>query len=174
MKNLYFIRHGLSEMNKQGVWSGTSETPLSAEGRKQAKQAGKQAKNLHIDYIVCSPLSRALDTAKIIAQEIGYPEDNIHINDLFIERHWGELEGQAWNPDLDLDGFSDVETRDSIVERARLAIEFLKTLDAHNILVVSHGSFGRAMRHHLINHPYTNRRGPNEPIIPNAEIVKWL
>jgi uncharacterized phosphatase len=174
MKQLYFIRHGLSEMNKQGVWSGTSETPLSPEGRRQARRAGKQAKTLNIDYIVCSSLSRAVDTAKIIAREIGYPEDKIHINNLFIERHWGPLEGQPWSPDLNLDGFSDIESRDSIIERARLAIEFLKTLDAHNILVVSHGSFGRAMRHHLTEHPYSNQRGPNEPIIPNAEIVKWI
>ena len=161
-------------MNKQGLWSGTTETPLSPEGRRQAKAAGRQAKDLNIDYIVCSPLSRAHDTAKIVAAEIGYPLDKIHVNDLFIERHWGSLEGQPWSPDLDLDGFSDIESKDTIIERARLALEFLKTVEAQNILVVSHGSFGRAMRHHLIDHPYTNKRLPDEAGIPNAEIVQWL
>jgi uncharacterized phosphatase len=174
MKKLYFIRHGLSEMNIEGRWSGTSETPLSAEGRKQARSAGRQAKGLAIDYIVCSPLSRALETAKIIAGEIGYPVEKIHTNSLFIERHWGELEGKKWNPDLDLDGVVDIETRDTILERAKLAIEFLETLDAHNILVVSHGSFGRAMRHHLTDHTYENQRSESDKGIPNAQIIQWI
>lgn len=174
MKKLYFIRHGLSQMNIEGRWSGTSETPLSAEGRKQAKVAGQHAKGLAIDYIVCSPLSRALETAKIIAEEIGYPIDKIHTNSLFIERHWGELEGEKWDPDLNLDGIVDIETKDNVIKRARLAIDFLNTLDAHNILVVSHGSFGRAMRHHLTDHIYENQRSKNDKGIPNAEIIQWI
>ena len=174
MKKLYFIRHGLSEMNIEGRWSGTSETPLTTEGKKQAKTAGRQAKGLDIDYIVCSPLSRALETAQIIAKEIGYPIEKIHTNNLFIERHWGELEGKKWDPDLNLDGIVDIETRDTILERARQAIEFLKTLKAHNILVVSHGSFGRAMRHHLTEEQYENQRSSESARIPNAEIVQWI
>lgn len=34
MKHLYFMRHGLSVMNKQGVFSGSNDTPLDAEGIK--------------------------------------------------------------------------------------------------------------------------------------------
>jgi uncharacterized phosphatase len=174
MKKLYFIRHGLSQGNIDGVWSGTSETPLSPEGKRQAKKAGKRAKTLNIDYIVSSPLSRALDTAGIVAAEIGYPVKDIHINELFIERHWGELEGQTWKPDLDLDGIADIETKDTILERARLAIEFLKTIDAENILVVSHGSFGRALRQHLTGQVYHNQRPPKEALLPNARVIRWI
>ncbi len=64
MKHLYFCRHGLSVLNKEGKWAGSTETPLTVEGRTQAKLAGKAAQNLKIDYIICSPLSRAHDTAK--------------------------------------------------------------------------------------------------------------
>src|SRR5690606_2527197 len=71
MKKLYFIRHGLSVMNRQGVFSGSIDTPLTDEGRKQAKRAGKLARDFGIDYIVSSPLARALETAQIIAGEIG-------------------------------------------------------------------------------------------------------
>ncbi len=157
-------------MNVEGRWSGVTETPLTATGRKQAKQAGKQAKGLDIDYIVASPLGRARETAEIIAKEIGYPLENIHYNDLFIERHFGALEGQPWQPDLDLDGIADIESVDTILNRARLALEFLRTLEVHTILVVSHGSFGRAMRSHIKpQYPYhvLNR-------LNNAEIHEWL
>src|SRR6185437_9776053 len=152
MKHLYFIRHGLSEMNKTGVWSGAaSESPLTAEGRNQAKAAGIAAKQLGLDYIISSPLSRAHDTAKIIAGAIGYPEEKIELNSLLIERDLGPLEGQPWDPDLNLDDIADVETAEEITRRAKLTLAHLQTLDAESILVVSHGSFGRAFRH--VIHP---------------------
>ncbi len=168
MKKLYFIRHGLSVMNQQGVFSGSIDTPLTDEGRKQAKQAGKLARDFGIDYIVSSPLARALETAQIIAGEIGYPTRDIHVNDLFVERHFGELEGKPWSPDLNLDGISDIETVDSLLERAKLALDWLHTLPADNILVVSHGSFGRALRRHILPEAIFEER------IPNAQIVAWV
>ena len=149
MKRIYFCRHGISKLNQEGRWAGSTDTPLTAEGKRQARQAGRQARELGIDYIICSPLSRAHDTARIIAEEIAYPVHDIDVNSLITERHFGELEGQPWMPDLDLDGFADIETVDSLLERARMTALHLETLDAQNILVVSHGSFGRALRHVL-------------------------
>lgn len=170
MKHLFFARHGLSEMNVAGLWAGTTETPLTEEGRKQAKAAGQAAKDLGIDYVVSSPLSRALETAQIIARQIGYPVSKIHVNDLFIERHFGELEGKTWNPDLNLDGITDIETVDTLLERAKLALAWLESLPANNVLVVSHGSFGRALRSQVLaefpfSHPHR---------LKNAEIHQWL
>src|SRR5580765_3395811 len=91
MKHLYFVRHGLSENNKLSIFSGQTESPLADEGREQARQAGQQAKDLHIDHIISSPLSRAHETAQIIAREIGYPEDKIEVSSLLVERHFGVL-----------------------------------------------------------------------------------
>jgi uncharacterized phosphatase len=173
VKHLYFIRHGLSEANIAGVWSGTSETPLSTEGKEQAKLAGKSAKNLGIDHIICSPLSRAHDTAKIIAEQIGLPIDAIEINSLLLERHFGAMEGQPWGLDLDVDGFIDVETRDSILERAKLALEHIARLDAEIILVVSHGSFGRAFRH-IITPEIPFKHGDATTKLQNAEITQFI
>lgn len=170
MKRLYFIRHGLTEMNVQGVYSGSTETPLTEVGRAQAKAAGQAAKDLGIDLIVSSPLSRAHETAKIIAKEIGYPVANIHLNEYLKERHFGELEGQKWSPDLDLDGITDIETVDNLLERAKLALEWLETLPADTILVVAHGAIGRALRHHLLKEfPFSHPTRFN-----NAELVQWL
>lgn len=170
MKTLYFVRHGLSEMNVQGLIASITETPLTAEGRRQAKLAGKLAKEYRIDCIASSPRSRALETAQIIAKGIGYPTKQIHVNNLLRERHYGSLEGQPWSPDLDVDGFSDVETADTILERAHLALKWLETLECDNLLVVSHGGFGRALRAAIRKEKvldYTKK-------LQNAEIQKWL
>lgn len=170
MKKLYFARHGLTVMNVEGKWSGTTETPLTDEGREQAKLAGRNAKNLQIDYIACSPLGRAKETAKIIAKEIGYPVKNIHINPMLIERHFGEMEGQTWGPDVNADGFSDVETTETILKRAEFALEWLHTIEADHILVVSHGSFGRALRSLILKEfPFHGKDR-----LKNAELHQWL
>lgn len=170
MQKLYYIRHGLTELNVQGRIAGHTETPLTNEGRKQAKRAGKLAKKYDIDLITCSPLSRAVETAQLIATELDYPHDKILQHKLLIERNFGPLEGTPWSPDLDLDGFTDIETDNLLVERAHLALKWLESLDARNILVVSHGGFGRALRsiirqEYPIDHPER---------LQNAELHQWV
>jgi broad specificity phosphatase PhoE len=88
----------------------------------------------------------------------------------------GEMEVKLrdWSIDYDIDGFIDIETTDTILERARLALEHIKSLDAESVLVVSHGAFGRALR--SLTHPHL----PFEPVgndktrFNNAEIVKLI
>lgn len=169
MKTIYFIRHGLSELNTQGKIAGHTETPLTKTGRKQARAAGKKAKNLGIDHIVTSPLSRAYDTAVLMAKEIGYPKDKIEVNPLFIERNFGAMETQPYKPDINFDGIADAEATDVLLARAQQAVHYLKTLPYNKILVVSHGSTGRALRHHIVSgQPF------NAPIkYANAELVEW-
>ena len=147
IQHLYFCRHGLSEGNKAGVFSGHTDTPLTAQGREQARLAGQHAKSLQIDHIIASPLSRAHDTARIIANQIGYPEDKIELNSLIMERDFGSLEGTTWSPDFNVDGIADVETHESLKKRVQLAYDYIQSLPAHNVLVVSHGATGRMFRH---------------------------
>jgi len=147
MKHLYFVRHGLSEMNKLGFYSGRTETPLAPEGVKQAKQAGQEIKALGIDLIVSSPLERARETAILIAKEIGYPDKDILLDKRFTERMFGVLEGTPYTGARDIDHHEGVETDAEILERARKGLEYIKTLAHDNILIVAHGAIGRALRH---------------------------
>ena len=166
MQHLYFVRHGQSVLNVEGKFAGRIDTPLTAEGRKQARAAGRLLKQtISIDAIVSSPLGRALETAQIIAKEIAYPPDAIHISKLFVERDFGSLEGKPYSPDLNLDGFSDIETKDTLIERVHLGLRWLETLDADTVLVVGHGSYGRALR--TVFHPDIDF----EQRIPNADIM---
>lgn len=155
-------------MNLQGVYGGRADTPLADEGRLQAKLAGSSAKHIVFDVIASSPLSRALHTAQIIAKEVGYPEGKIHTSSLLIERDFGSLEGTHYSPDINLDGFSDVESDHALIERAKLAVEWLKSLGGDVVLVVSHGALGRAMR--TLFKPDT----PFREYIRNAELHEWL
>lgn len=169
MTHIYFIRHGLSELNVAGRVAGSTDTPLVNEGREQAKIAGRAARKLGIEHIICSPLSRAHETAKIIAKEIGYPIDKIEVNPMFIERNFGEMEGQPYVPDINYDGIKDAEKLTDLLSRSEQAVKYLKTLPYSKIMVVSHGSTGRALRHHILPHqPF------HYPIkYNNAEIITW-
>lgn len=172
MKKLYFIRHGLSELNVKGLYAGHTDTPLTDEGRAQAKKAGQAAKNLRIDLIVSSPLSRALETAQIAAAEIGYPLDKIVVDDRLIERHFGQLENQPYSPHHTEEHRHQkgAEPSDKLIARARAALDWIEAQDADNVLVVSHGSSGRALRSLVqkdfpFSHPHH---------LGNAELYEWL
>lgn len=155
-------------MNVLGLIAGRTETPLTAEGRAQAKLTGQKAKTLNIDAIASSPQGRALQTARIIAKEIGYPAKEIHVSNLLMERDFGAMEGKPWSPDLNLDGIADIESVDTLLSRARLALEWLESLPVDNILIISHGSFGRALSSLLTEDSFHDSER-----LKNAEIHHW-
>jgi broad specificity phosphatase PhoE len=174
MKKLYYMRHGESVLNTKLLYAGRTETPLTAEGQAQAQTAGRAAKvqNVHIDLIVTSPLERAIETAQIFAEEIGLSPKKIVIDKQLIERDFGNLEGKPWTPvhDSAYQHQFDIETNDQLVARAKKALDWIKTLPADNVLVVSHGGFGRALRSIMredyhIDHPER---------LANAHLYEWL
>ncbi|MGI9027706.1 MAG: histidine phosphatase family protein [Candidatus Saccharimonadales bacterium] len=181
MQHLYFIRHGLSEMNTQGAWSGHSDTPLTDEGHEQAKLAGKLAKKegLAFDIIISSPLQRAHHTAKHVAAHVDYPHEKIVLSELFKERNYGVLEGQSAKTEIGqkhvidesyIDVHPNVESLQQMQDRAYRALEHLRSLDHETILVVSHGSFGRALYRAVNDLPITERNIR----YANARLVKFI
>lgn len=161
MKRLFFARHGLSEMNLEGVYSGQIETPLTEKGRFQAKQAGRRAKEagLNFDMIISSPLSRAHETARIIADELGISHEKLVLHESLKERNYGELEGRRYkdphkmntdNPFL-LDQIPGIETVSDLHIRAKEFLDWLEDLEHDSILLVSHGAIGRAIRRLIEN-----------------------
>lgn len=171
MKKLYFVRHGFSEGNKAGVYSGRSNHPLTKQGEDQAKKAGQAAKDLGIDLIISSTQLRALETAKFIANKIGYPVDKIDANSLLVERDFGDLEGKPGSmstEDLHKAEINGFETDDMLLKRAEEAFELIQSLPQDNIMVVSHSSFGRSLRKVVLSdHDFHER-------IENAQILEWL
>lgn len=165
------MRHGMSEMNQKGLFSGRSDTPLAEEGIAQCKEAAKALKGVKIDTIVSSPMKRAFDSARIVAEAIGFPEDKIILSDLFMERELGSLEGSDYRRGLPLNKFEGVEQSHNLIARSRLGLEFLSGLDANNILVVSHSAIGRALK--LATDAKLDKFSSVEGF-KNAEIVKLI
>jgi uncharacterized phosphatase len=169
MKNLYFVRHGQSEMNVSGHFAGTAtDAQLTDEGRKQAKEAGKDIKSqaIPIDIIVSSPQSRAHETARYIAKEIDYDLDGIILHEGLVERHFGILEGTKFgagpvSPEAHYsdpyayENIQDAEKIEDMQARADEIVEYLHALPHENILIVSHGHFGRALRRSIHKQPIT-------------------
>ena len=67
---IYLIRHGQSEFNAAHSDGGPDpmifDAPLTALGRAQAAEARKSAATLGIQQVICTPLTRAIETARII------------------------------------------------------------------------------------------------------------
>lgn len=81
MKQLILIRHAKSS------WKDTSLPdalrPLHKRGRQDAPLMGERLarRGIEPDAFLCSPATRALATAEIIALQIAYPQDEIHVDD---------------------------------------------------------------------------------------------
>jgi broad specificity phosphatase PhoE len=67
---IYLIRHGVTEWNKMEVFRGKKDVPLSPEGREQARSVARYLSSFPITRVYSSPLSRAYETASIIATTI--------------------------------------------------------------------------------------------------------
>ena len=65
---LLLVRHGATNATEEGRFSGSSGAELSDEGRRQAERLGERLATHAITAIYASPLSRALDTARIIGR----------------------------------------------------------------------------------------------------------
>ena len=89
-----FVRHGQSTMNKDGVFQGWIDCPLSDKGLGQSKNAGQLLKNLgyNFDIAYTSHLERATHTTDIILDEMDQLDNTeIHKTWRLNERHYGHL-----------------------------------------------------------------------------------
>ncbi len=68
---LYVIRHGETDWNAAQRWQGHTDVPLNARGRAQARSLCDSLRSLRPSGIVSSDLARALETAEIVADELG-------------------------------------------------------------------------------------------------------
>jgi len=63
---LLLVRHGATAATEEDRFSGSAGAELSEQGRWQAARLGERLSRQNIHAIYASPLSRALDTARII------------------------------------------------------------------------------------------------------------
>lgn len=85
MKSLYIVRH--ARAHRKGLNSTDFARRLSGEGMSDARQIGEllRSKNAIPDLIISSAANRAIETAEIIAEKIGYPDTQIEISEELYE-----------------------------------------------------------------------------------------
>ena len=90
---VYIIRHGKTDWNKECRFQGAKDIPLNEEGREAARKLGERLKNIHFDAVFSSPLSRAYETACIVKAAGLKSGEDPQKNDLLKEISFGEMEG---------------------------------------------------------------------------------
>jgi len=89
---LYIIRHGETEWNKVKRLQGQTDIPLAEEGIRLARKTGIGMKDVKIDLVISSPLTRAVQTAELLTEGRQIP---ILTDDRIIEISFGDWEGQC-------------------------------------------------------------------------------
>lgn len=157
MKSIYIIRHGETDLNRQGIVQGSGvDTELNELGLQQAQAFFARYAEHPFEVVLTSTLRRTHQTVQ------GFIERGIHweqwpeINEI----SWGIHEGQSSTPQMreeyatltnhwkkgNYDAkIDDGESAQELASRMHRFVEHLKTREEKNLLICSHGRAMRAM-----------------------------
>lgn len=142
---LILVRHGETEWSRTGQHTGRSDIGLTDRGRNEAALVAPTLEGWSFNHVFSSPLSRALDTAKLAT--IG---SDIIVDDVFMEWDYGPYEGRTnveiqetepgWSKwEATIEGG---ETAHDVGVRADQAIEQLVDASVDGpVLLFAHGHF---------------------------------
>lgn len=148
MPLIYLVRHGETDWNVVHRIQGSSDIPLNDTGRRQAERAGTLLARRRWDGLFASPLSRAMDTARIISRHIGLGEP-VPLASM-MERHYGDAEGldpaevqERFPGDTPVPGR---ETREQVTQRAMQTLHDLaQGREGQKLVIATHGGVIRAV-----------------------------
>ena len=140
------IRHGQTDWNAQRRLQGSTDIPLNDVGRGQARDAVAVLAGYQWDAIVSSPLSRAAETADLIAAGLALGPAR-RVPEL-TERSFGPAEGMQDGLELDAlripGGFRGAESQDEAALRGLTSLEALaEEFRGRRVVVIAHGSLLR-------------------------------
>lgn len=145
---LGLLRHGQTDWNIDFRLQGVTDTLLNETGIAQAKDAAAAISPADWDLVITSPLTRARDTADIVASNNLF--DKPSIEPLLIERSFGEAEGLLYEQWVarysNTNEVPGGESLPALEQRANLLLENLATSYAgKRVLAVSHGALIRIL-----------------------------
>lgn len=178
--HFYLFRHGETDWNLQNRFHGHTDTPLNARGRQQALELPSLVGSLGLTHLVSSDLSRARETARVLADHLKLP---LKLDARFREAHLGAAQGltapeivdrfgqpllEAWrshNPDALSTRYPGGESGQEILLRVMDGLRELSQLPGGSqIGICTHGGVIRRMLQLL--HPEPSAHHP----IPNTAI----
>lgn len=154
---IYLVRHGETDWNRLSLHQGTTDVPLNARGREQARRLAASLRHVHFLAAYTSPLQRARETAEVITRGRGVPV--VRLSDLR-EISYGLWQGKSadwwrracpalarrWRTDPWAVRFPGGETLGEVRERVGAALR--RILDVHpggTVLVCGHGHVNRVL-----------------------------
>ena len=159
--NIYVIRHGETDANKNHVLQGCSNWPLNDYGVKLAEITGTSMKGIKFDVCFSSPLDRAKQTAEIVLKNSGNENVEIIFDERIKELNMGIYEGKKFSPgecevpiakilmfkyNAFLSGrWKGGESARDLCKRTQEFLKELSTKNYENVLVSTHGCATRAM-----------------------------
>ncbi|KRQ85929.1 Phosphoserine phosphatase 1 [Caloramator mitchellensis] len=158
--DLILVRHGETEDNLKGVYSGKSDGRLSKRGIEEIKMLKPIIDNFQIKTCITSPLKRAIETADIL-----YDGEKI-IDERIIEMNFGIFEGLKYEEALkqfpiEVNSWNDdfinykIPEGESLLEVYRRCENFLNDIQKNsgNVLVISHGGVIRCILSCVFGNP---------------------
>ena len=139
---IYLVRHGETDWNRERRIQGSTDIPLNETGRAQARATGSLLARRRWSGIFASPLSRAMETAEIIADMVGLPAP-LPVPAI-VERNYGAAEG-CTDEEIDVLYPADVnvpgrEPREAVAQRVVPAlVRLAEEHHGESIIVVAHG-----------------------------------
>jgi probable phosphoglycerate mutase len=147
---LFCVRHGETLFNSAGRIQGQSDSQLSPLGLRQVQAVAEALAGEAIDVIIASPLSRALESARVIAEKVQAP---IEIEARLMEINAGVFQGHSWeeidqafpqdaarwrtqDPDYRI---PQGESRRDLMERGAAAFAAIREAGYRQAVVVAHG-----------------------------------
>jgi len=169
---LILVRHGESEWNAKGWWTGWTDISLSEKGRKEAAVLAAALQNIPVDICYTSLLSRAKETLEIILKALG-KNPQITESNALNERNYGDYTGKnKWDVKNELGEEEFIKLRrswdypiphgESLKDVAGRVLPYYKEhifpdlMSGKNVLVVAHGNSLRTLIKEIENIPDEN------------------
>jgi len=162
MATLTLLRHGQSQWNLENRFTGWVDVDLSPKGEDEARAAGERLKDVPVDVLFTSVLTRAIRTADLALEAAGKHQLPTHRDQALNERHYGDLQGlnkaetaaqhgdeqvHIWRRSYDVappngESLKDTQERVAPYYNGQI-VPLLK--DGKDVLVVAHGNSLRAL-----------------------------
>lgn len=94
MAKLVLVRHGISEYNQKGIWTGWDNPPMVEQGFEEARKAGESIKDIYFDQAYCATFIRAGQTLSEILKVLEQTDMPVVEAKEVNERNYGVFTGK--------------------------------------------------------------------------------
>lgn len=168
--NIYVVRHGQAQYNTKGISNAdpSVDNPLTNTGVQQAEKLAEKLRDISLDRIYTSDFPRTKQTTEIINR---YHSAPVHVSSLINELYI-DIEGEPtaeWNKQRyqsdDTWNFkcNDGESLADGLSRVEEFVEYLKSTNHKNIVVVTHGFIVLALRAIMDGYPIEQKYQTSDP-----------